>query len=317
MAFWPRTTKDDAMSEPQQLERSRIMDLMHDATMEVTPTQASKIDDFRDVLAEGTTVFVTFLPGSDFGDTVLTVRKLREQGMNPVPHIAARSVPSRRFLEEGLDRLQGEAAVTEALVIGGGVDTPVGEFHSSMQILETGLLQKAGITRIGVAGHPEGSPDISQADIAAALAWKNRFARENGLDMYITTQFCFEAAPIIEWDRQLRADGNVLPIHIGAPGLATVKTLLKHAMACGIGNSMNFLKKQAMNVTKLMTVNAPDRLIRDLADYKATDPECGIDTVHMYPLGGLKKTAAWTRAVQNGAFDLKKGGGFDVTVDIG
>ena len=297
-------------------ESDQIANFLNDATVEVTPTQASKVEDFRDLLAEGTTVFVTFLPGSDIADTIKTVTKLRREGMNPVPHLAARSIPSRQFLEESLKQFQGEAEVKEALLIGGGVDNPVGEFHATIQILQTGLLQEYGINRLGIAGHPEGSPDISDSDIAMALAQKNAFAKESGIDMYITTQFCFESAPIIEWDKRIRAGGNELPIHIGVPGLATVKTLLKHAMACGIGNSMNFLKKQAMNVTKLMTVNAPDKLVRELAAYKATDADCGIDVAHMYPLGGLKKTAAWTRAVQAGQFDLKSKGGFDVTVPI-
>ena len=297
-------------------ESDQIAAFLGNATVEVTPTQALKVDDFRTLLADGTTVFVTFLPGSDIADTIKTVVKLRQNGMNPVPHLAARSIPSRSFLEEALKQFQGDAAVSEALLIGGGVDSPVGEYHSTIQILQTDLLQKYGITRIGVAGHPEGSPDIPEADIAMALAQKNAFAKETGLDMYITTQFCFEAEPVIAWDKRIRAQGNELPIHIGVPGLATVKTLLKHAMACGIGNSMNFLKKQAMNVTKLMTVNAPDRLVRDLAAYHANDPECGIEVAHMYPLGGLKKTAAWTRAVQDGKFDLKAKGGFDVTVPI-
>ncbi len=297
-------------------ENEQIVDFLKDATVEVTPTQASKVEDFRALLAEDTTVFVTFLPGSDIADTIKTVAKLRREGMNPVPHLAARSIPSKQFLEESLKQFQGEASVNEALLIGGGVDNPVGEFHSTIQILQTDLLQKYGINRLGVAGHPEGSPDISEADIAMALAQKNAFAKDTGMDMYITTQFCFEADPIISWDKRIRAQGNELPIHIGVPGLATVKTLLKHAMACGIGNSMNFLKKQAMNVTKLMTVNAPDKLVRELAAYKATDPDCGLDVAHMYPLGGLKKTAAWTRAVQDGKFELKSKGGFDVTVPI-
>ncbi len=297
--------------------KDQIQSLMAGATCEVTPSQASKVEDFRAHLAEGTAVYVTFLPGSDIADTIASAVKLRAQGMVPVPHLAARSIPNAAFLEESLKRLKGEADIDEALLIGGGVDRPVGEFDATIQILETGLLQEYGITRLGVAGHPEGTPDISEADVAEALARKNAFAADHGLDMYITTQFCFEAAPIIDWDKRIRAAGNCLPIHIGAPGLATIKTLLKHAMACGIGPSMNFLKKQAMHVAKLMTVNAPDRLIADLAAYKADDPDCGIELVHMYPLGGLKKTAQWTRAVQAGQFDLNGKGGFDVTVEIG
>ena len=39
-------------------------------SIEVTPTGATKIESFRDCLDEGTTVNVTFLPGSDPADTI-------------------------------------------------------------------------------------------------------------------------------------------------------------------------------------------------------------------------------------------------------
>jgi methylenetetrahydrofolate reductase (NADPH) len=90
--------------------------------------------------------------------------------------------------------------------------------------------------------------------------------------------------------------------------LATLKTLINHARACGIGPSMRILTRQARNITKLMTVKAPDRLIADLAHYKATDPACGIRQSHIYPLGGLRRSAFWAYAVLDGDFTLGKDG---------
>ena len=149
--------------------------------------------------------------------------------------------------------------------------------------------------------------------VKQALAWKNDFAKRTGAQMYIVTQFCFEAAPIIKWDERLQAEGNQLPIHIGIPGLATLKTLMAHAKACGIGPSMRFISRQAMNVAKLLTVSTPDKLVADLAAYQSRNPACGIKGVHMYPLGGLKKSAEWSYAVADGrlAFD-PDGRGFSV-----
>ncbi|MEQ8603132.1 MAG: metFprotein [Marivibrio sp.] len=299
-------TEVRAMSEVEQ-----IVDFMSTCSLEVTPNGAAKIDDFRALLREGQTVYVTFLPGSDFADTVTTVKKLKAQGMRPVPHFAARSIPSKSFLEENLAMLQAECDIDEALLIGGGVDNPVGEFTESMQVLKTGLFEKYGIKKLGVAGHPEGSPDISPAECDRAIREKNAFAKESGMAMYIATQFCFEAAPIIEWDRRLREQvGNELPIHIGIPGLATIKTLLKHAQQCGIGNSMRVLTRQAANITKLMTVREPDTLVRDLAAERARNPEFGVRQCHLYPLGGLKKSAAWLYGVQDGKIELGRKGGF-------
>ncbi|MEC9265467.1 methylenetetrahydrofolate reductase [Pacificispira sp.] len=299
------------MTEPKTMsEVDQIIDFMSTTTLEVTPGGAAKIDDFREVLRDNQIVYVTFLPGSDFRDTVTTVKKLKDQGMRPVPHFAARSIPSKAFFEENLKMLTAETGVEEALLIGGGVDNPVGEFTESMQILRLGLFEKYGIKSLGVAGHPEGSPDIPEAEVVRAMLDKNAYAKQSPMHFYIATQFCFEAEPLIAWDRKIRAEGNELPIHIGIPGLATIKTLMKHAQACGIGNSMRFIAKQARNVAKLMSVSEPDKLIRDLAIYKATDPSCGIVQSHLYPLGGLKKSAAWLYAVQDGKFELNKKGGF-------
>ncbi len=297
--------------------KQAVIDLVDGFSIETTPGSATKIPDYREHLRPGTSVAVTFLPGSDFADTVALAKRLRDEGFDPVPHLAARSIPTRAAFEDFLKRLKDEAAVTHVLVLAGALDEPLGEFENSMQLLETGLLDKHGITRIGVAGHPEGSSDISPDELTAALDWKNAFARRTDAAVYIATQFCFQAAPIIAWDQAIREQGNALPIQIGVPGLATLKTLINHAKACGIGPSMRFLTRQARNMAKLMTVSAPDRLLLDLARYKANDPGCGIRGIHVYPLGGLKKSAVWTYAVADGAFTLRPDGkGFTVNRKI-
>lgn len=307
---------DGARVVPTTLEEG-IVDFLTGFTAETTPGSARKISNYRDHLRPGTIVYITFLPGSDFADTVHTAKRLRAEGFEPVPHFAARSMPSRRFLEQAIAQVTGEAGVTQALAIGGAVAHPVGEFSDSMQLLETGLFDRYGIGRIGVAGHPEGSPDMSDEAIAAALKWKNDFVERTEARLHIVTQFCFEAAPVIAWDRALQEGGNRLPIHIGVPGLATLKALLGHAKACGVGASMRVLTRQARNLSKLLTVSAPDKLVTDLARYRMTDPRCGIERVHMYPLGGLSKSARWTYAVLDRKFTMRRDQrGFTVDVPI-
>lgn len=297
--------------------KQQIVDLVQDFTVETTPGSAAKIPDYRDHLRPGTRVAVTFLPGSDFADTVATAKRLQEEGFQPMPHFAARSIPSREALEDYLKALAEVTELRHVVALAGAVDKPLGPFESSMAILETGLFDKYGVETIGVAGHPEGSPDISPQALREALKWKNAFAERTDAKLYIATQFCFEAAPIIAWDKAMQAEGNRLPIHIGVPGLATIKTLIAHAKACGVGPSMRFLTRQARNVAKLMSVNAPDKLLLDLARYKAYDPDCGIARVHVYPLGGLRRSTAWTYAVADGDFEVNaKGDGFKVLRDI-
>jgi methylenetetrahydrofolate reductase (NADPH) len=302
---------------PSEDPKQWVVDFVRDFTVETTPGSAAKIPDFREHLRPGTKVAVTFLPGSDFADTIAVCRRLRGKGFEPMPHFAARSIPSRAHLEDWLKALSGEVGITEIVALAGAVDQPVGDFDSSMAMLDTGLFDKYAIRRIGIAGHPEGSPDISEEAIRQALAWKNAFAERTGAELYVVTQFCFEAAPLIAWDRMVQAEGNRLPIHIGIPGLATIKTLIGHAKACGIGPSMQFLTRQARNIAKLLTVSTPDKLLLDLARYKVSDPACGIRLAHFYPLGGLRKTAAWTYGVVDGDFTLKPGDkGFSVNREI-
>lgn len=283
-----------------------------DWSIEVTPTGAGKIESFSDCLAPGTTVNVTFLPGSDLADTIAVAERLHNDGMRPVPHLAARSLRDPDQLDELLAAFTSRCGVEEVLCIGGGVDKPVGAFDATMKVLETGLIQKHGIRSIGVAGHPEGSPDITDDEIAEALAAKNALAERDGLDLYIETQFCFEADIVLAWERKVRASGNKLPIRIGIPGPATIKTLFRFAQISGIGPSMRFISKQAKNVAKLMTVQSPHLLIADLAAGMAADEDCLIRHFHYYPFGGFARTAAYAGAIAEGNIELLPKGGFDV-----
>jgi methylenetetrahydrofolate reductase (NADPH) len=298
--------------------KQQIIDFVSGYSIETTPGSAAKTPDYREHLRPGTKVAVTFLPGSDYRDTVATAKRLREEGMEPAPHIAARSLKDKAQFEDYLTRLRNEADITKVVVLAGAVDSPVGDFSDSMQLLDTGLFDAHGIKTIGVAGHPEGNPDIPEQAVWQALRWKQEFAKRTDAEMYIATQFVFEAQPVIDWDKAVRREGIDLPIHIGVPGLATLKTLINHARACGVGPSMRFLTRQAKNVTKLMTVSAPDLLVSDLAKYAAENPDCGIKRVHMYPLGGMRRSAAWANAVAEGNFQMKADGrGFEVNRDIG
>ncbi len=282
-------------------------------SIEVTPTGAAKIESFRECLAPGTTVNVTFLPGTDPSDTIAVAERLHNDGMRPVPHLAARSLRDAGQLDELLTAFTTRCGVEEVLCIGGGVDNPVGDFSATIEVLESGLIQKHGIRHIGVAGHPEGSPDISDEEIATALSAKNELAARDGLELYIETQFCFEADIVLDWERRVREAGNRLPIRIGIPGPATIKTLFRFAQISGIGPSMRFVAKQAKNVAKLMTVQSPHLLIAGLAEGMAADEDCLIRHFHYYPFGGFARTAAYAGAIAKGRIDLLPEGGFDVT----
>ena len=268
----------------------QIKKAMQNWSIEVSPSSNKKINDFREVLPVGTTVNVTEIPGSDPERILSTVHQLASQEMNAVPHIAARGIESLAALD-GLITRYREAHVTEVLLIAGGYKQPIGDFASSIDVLETGLLENLGIKKVGVAGHPEGSPDISKAELAHALKRKNAIAQESGLDMYLETQFCFDAQAILDWEEQIREAGNRLPIRVGLAGPARLKTLIHFAVISGVGPSLQFLKKQARNVTKLLTVQDPYELIETLAPHIDPQSPSALQSIHLYPFGDFSQTA--------------------------
>ena len=169
-----------------------------------------------------------------------------------------------------------------------------------MQLMETGLFDRHGFRRLHVAGHPEGNKDIdkdgSTTQIDAALKWKQDFRERTDAEMAIVTQFAFEAEGVIAWVERLKAEGIELPIHIGVAGPTKLQTLIKFAVACGVGASMRVLQRRAMDVTKLLLPFEPTDVLEGLAARKAADPAFSIEQVHFFPLGGVKKSAEWANA---------------------
>ena len=305
-AWTPPLTEADAAV-------GQISDFLFDFSVETTPGEVSKTESFGAYLPPATRVYIAFIPGTDYGRVVEAAKRLRHDGMVPVPHVAARSTPNAAWLDEQLARLTGEAGVDQVLVVGGGVDRPIGDFDNSMQVLQTGLLEKHGIGRIGLAAHPEGSQEIGDAGVSKALADKNAYAEQSEATFYLVTQFCFEAAPIIAWDKTIREAGNRLPVHIGLPVCATLKTLIRYAALCGVGNSARVLSKQAMRISRLAKTATPDKLVLDLARHRAENPDCGIRHAHFFPFGALERTASWARAGADGNLAIRpKGKGFTV-----
>jgi methylenetetrahydrofolate reductase (NADPH) len=264
-------------------------------SIEVMPRTAEKVEDFRAILPPGTRVYVAHIDGTETGDMVRTAARIAREGFPVMPHIPARSIASRADLLDLVARYRGEAGVDQALLLAGGRKEPLGEFHSSMQLLESGAFD--GFRRLHVAGHPEGNRDIdadgSDRMVMEALRWKAAFAERTDAAMAIATQFAFEAAPVIAWVDRLKAEGIGLPVHIGIAGPAKLQTLIKYAIACGVGPSLQVLQKRAMDVTKLLLPYEPDEIVEGLAAHKAANPAFGIEQVHIFPLGGIKAAADW------------------------
>lgn len=294
--------------EDTPVERPRNPELeafLKGYSIEVMPRTASKIDDFRDLLPAGTRVYIAHIDGTPIAEMVATAKRLAADGYNVMPHFPARIIQDAATLENWIAMYQGEAGVDQALLLAGGVDTPKGDFHSSMQLMETGLFDKAGFKRLNVAGHPEGNKDIDPKGgddlVMDALRWKQKFNETTDAEMALATQFAFDTDPIIAWADRLAAEGIDLPIHIGIAGPAKLQTLIKFAIACGVGPSLKVLQKRAMDVSKLLLPYEPTDVLTKLAAHKAANPDFNIESVHFFPLGGIKTNANW--AITNGGAD--------------
>jgi methylenetetrahydrofolate reductase (NADPH) len=287
-------------------ERRNIQALLAGASVELSSRDPAEIDASADLLAPGTDVYISMPPGQTYHGNVALAVRLRRAGLNPVPHFAARRIASREALDEYLERSAGEAAVNSALVIAGDSDRATGPFESSLALLESGLFQKHGVVHVGVAGHPEGHPKIAPSALESALAAKKSLARRSGLDVRVVTQFCFEAAPVLEWTAKIKSHG--LPVRVGLSGPASLPRLLKFAAMCGIGNSIRALKARPQAITRLLVEAGPEVVVRELARH----PGPPVTGLHFFCFGGLVRTARWLRALREGRFELTEDGGFRV-----
>ena len=214
-------------------------------------------------------VYITMLPGGDYKDTAEQASKLVKKGLNPIPHFPARSIENDVQLKEYVSRCK-DVGVKQVLIIGGSRE-PIGSFDSSIQILETGYFEQM---KIGIAGHPEGSPDISDSKLEKAMKDKKPYAD------YIVTQWLLDSQKIIDFISK-----QTIPVHVGITGPLKITSLIKFANIVGAKNSLNFLKSNFSKALDLMRPKDPNDLIGKVKSHS--------DFFHIYTFGGLKETNKW------------------------
>ena len=282
----PRTTADNP-------HRRRAAALVGASSIEISPREALTEKGLVELLDPGTTVFVNHPASVTHHDIVAACARLRRAGFIAVPHIAARRLASFTQARDFLQRAATEAEITSALIIGGDPDRPAGPFRDSLDLLTTGLVEQSGVDGIILAGYPEGHPGINSRTLAQALRAKMALARERGLDVSLVTQFAFDAGPIRRWVASLRAQGTLCPVRIGVAGPASIATLAKFAVRCGIGASLRALGRGHTAFAQILVEAGPDELIAALA--AGEDASAPIDGLHLFTFGGLRRTAEWIR----------------------
>lgn len=280
--------------------RAAIATLARTASIETAARNLAEIDAYASLVPAGTDVYVASLPGMPYHHVASTARRLRQVGMNPVPHITPRQLASRGAAEDFLGRLRDDAQVTRALLIAGDGE-PVGPYESSAQFLATGLLEAHGIRSVGIGGYPEAHLRVPEAALAVALDRKIEEAARRGIALFVVTQFCFEGEVVLDWLARLRARGVTLPVRVGVAGPASIRALLNYGRRCGIGNSLRAVRSHALSLPHLLVEHGPDQVARRIAAGGAT---LGVAGLHCFSFGGFARSARWLAAVAAGRFRM-------------
>ncbi|MDW8469662.1 MAG: hypothetical protein RML56_12500 [Burkholderiales bacterium] len=283
---------------PQAGELERIAaELVACGSLEMNADRAA---DARAIAAElpvGTRVYVNHLPRHTLEQSLAALVALREAGLEPVPHVAARRVPSREALHDFLSRAVREAGVAKVLAIGGDLRAPAGPYADAGAMLADGVLADCGIREVGLPGYPEGHPAIPRPVLARLLAERLGILRAQGLGAHILTQFSFAPARVVEYLSELARTAPGVPVYVGLAGPTDPVRLVRFAQRCGVSASLRALRAQGIGAVRLVTHTDPMEQLVALARHCAGAAECNAVGVHLYSFGGAAETARWMNRV--------------------
>ena len=103
------STADAPPSAAQAALHAAIVRLARGASIETSTRNLAEIDGYATWLPAGSDVFAAWLPGTPYHHLVSVAKRLRQAGLNPVPHIAARRLANEDAAREFLALLRDEA----------------------------------------------------------------------------------------------------------------------------------------------------------------------------------------------------------------
>jgi methylenetetrahydrofolate reductase (NADPH) len=276
------------------LTAALAVDLVASGSLEMGAHRPQDARAIAALLPAGTPVYVNHLPRHSLADSLASLAAVRDAGLEPVPHIAARRIASRAELEGFLARAVAEAGVRKALVIGGDEPEARGPYGDGASLIRAGALAAAGLREIGLPGYPEGHPRIPLMELERDLAEKRQLAAAQGLGVYVVTQFSFAPARVIEHCAALARNAPGVPVYVGLPGPTSPAALLRFAQRCGVSASLRALQAQGLDAVRLVTHTDPGEQLAALAHYCAAHASgCNVVGVHVFSFGGVTAAAGW------------------------
>jgi len=285
------------MSSPAsalEMTAALAVDLVAAGSLEMGAHRPGDARAIAALLPAGTPVYVNHLPRHSLADALASLRAVREAGLEPVPHIAARRIASRAELEDFLGRAVAQAGVRKALVIGGDEPEARGPYGDAASLIRSGVLAACGLREIGLPGYPEGHPRIPLMELERDLAEKLSLAASQEIAAYVVTQFSFAPARVIEYCATLARSAPGVPVYVGLAGPTSPAALLRYAQRCGVSASLRALQAQGLNAVRLVTHTDPGDQLAPLARYCAAHASgCNVVGVHVFSFGGVTAAAGW------------------------
>ena len=289
---------------PPSTLRSAVVEFARRASMEISTHDERLLGELVQRLPTGMRVYVAHPPKASLEDVVRVALHAQAAGFTVSPHLVARRLPSERALRDALARLR-EHGIEQVLLVAGDLDRPLGPFSSTLEVIASGALQEVGLKRVGFAGHPEGHPAVDHAQLISALRAKQQFAERSGIAVHIVTQFGFNPEGVCAWERMLMQEKISLPVHVGIAGPTSLTKLLKFAVRCGVGTSVNSLRRSPAAVAGLAGFAIGcEQMLLGLLKGRAAYPGSRLIQPHVYALGGALASAEWLNRMMTGAFEL-------------
>jgi methylenetetrahydrofolate reductase (NADPH) len=276
--------------------QARVADLLAAGSLEISPRELHRAGEVGALLPADTCVYIPSLPGLPLARTLEAVAAIRAAGLDPVPHVSARRILNKEEFRDFIKEAVAKHGVHRALLIGGDEPNPKGPYRDSLQLLEEGLLADCGIRELGVAGYPEGHPRISAAELDASFKKKTHVTREQGIGIYVVTQFCFAPARVVEFCALLARTAPAVSVYVGVAGPTDPIALARYAQRCGVSVSLRALRNLGTGIAKLVTHTDPADQLLAVARYSASREPSNVVGTHIFSFGGAVRTAAWMRA---------------------
>ncbi len=263
---------------------------MNNYSLEVSAKESTKFFSFESPVPKTTKIYFPHIQGKNFAEEVIKPAQiLSELGFTPVAHLAARNLKDEAELESCLKALTEKVPTKEILLLGGGNNPPVGTICSVMDMLNTGLFESYGFETIGVAGHPEKHPKVSEKILLEAMKEKYDYTKKNKLNFYILTQFCFAIKPVMDWLKKLEKAGINPPIRLGVMGIVGIVSLIKYALYCGVGNSLQIVKNKYKSIHKMANKYYNEDFFLPMLEALGENYP-NVEGLHVFSFGSSEKT---------------------------